>query len=83
MSIHHTLYCEPPPELERALGLAEQAIACWTVNTGDEELRDKLLDGWSGIGLREHVACAILEAQGYDTDALEDGILRKIIHAVP
>lgn len=67
------------PEVESAMDAAGVVIRGWTVNTGDEDLKERLTAGWSGVSLVEGIAMAILDARGFDTECLcEPGeLLRK------
>jgi hypothetical protein len=67
------------PEVSAAFEAARVAIQNWTVNTGDEALKEQLTAGWSGVDLIEQIAVAILDARGFDTECLDEPgeLLRK------
>lgn len=73
MSIPHYLYDNP--QISDAIDRAQCAVRAWRLDGTLEESereKDHVLAGWSGVSLVEAIAVQILEAQGYDTDGLDE-----------
>ena len=65
--VHH-------PRVTKALDAANKAIGEWLefgTCPQERESAKALLAGWTGVDLADRIACALLEAQGFDIDNIK------------